>query len=74
MLNAECLFEDEFLEYFKSLSQMEIILLSKYIEDLSLYGEYEQEWYCKFNEYILSLSEEDKIKIGKLKDSINLKI
>lgn len=74
MLNAEFLFEDEFLEYFKSLSQMEIILLSKYIEDLSLDGEYEKEWYFKFNEYILSLSEEDKIKIGKLKDSINLKI
>lgn len=29
MLNADCLFEDEYIMYFKSLSKIEIMLLSK---------------------------------------------
>ena len=63
MLDAECLFEDEYIMYFKSLSQMEIILLSKYISDLSLENEYEKEWYFEFNKYISSLSEEEQVTI-----------
>lgn len=72
MLNAECLFKDEFLEYFKILSKMEIILLSKYIEDLNLDNEYNKEWYFDFNAYISSLSKEEQIKIKKLKERILL--
>jgi len=71
MLNAECLFEDEYIMYFKSLSQMEIILLSKYMSDLSLENEYEKEWYFEFNKYISSLSEEEQITIKKLKEKIH---
>ena len=72
MLDAECLFEDEYLMCFKSLSQMEIILLSKYVSDISLESEYEKEWYVEFIKYISSLSEEEQVTIRKLKDRIQL--
>jgi hypothetical protein len=72
MLDAECLFEDEYIMYFKSLSQMEIILLSKYVSDLSSENEYEKEWYFEFNKYISSLSEKEQVKIRKLKERIQL--
>ncbi len=42
MLNADCLFGDEYIAFFKSLSKMEIVLLSKYISDLSFEYEYEK--------------------------------
>ena len=35
MLNAECLFEGEYIALFKSLSKIELILLTKHISDLS---------------------------------------
>ena len=72
MLDAECLFEDEYIMYFKSLSQMEIILLSKYVYDLSLENEHEKEWYFEFNKHISSLSEEEQVAIRKLKERIQL--
>jgi hypothetical protein len=72
MLNADCLFEDEYIMYFKSLSKMEITLLSKYIYELSFENEYEKEWYYEFNKYILGLSEEEQIAIGELKERIQL--
>jgi hypothetical protein len=72
MLDAECLFKDEYIMYFMSLSQMEVILLSKYVSDLSSENEYEKEWYFEFNKYISSLSEEEQETINKLKDRIEL--
>lgn len=72
ILDSECLFGNEFLVYFKSLSQMEIILLSKYVSDISLVNEYEKEWYFKFNEYISNLNKEEQVKIEKLKEKILL--
>ena len=72
MLEAECLFEDEYVVYFKSLSQMEIVLLSKYVSDLNLESEYENEWCLKFNNYISSLREEEQVTIQKYKEIIQL--
>lgn len=72
MLDAECLFQDEYIMYFKSLSQMEIILLSRYISNLNLEDQYEKEWYFEFNKYISSLSEEEQVTIIKLKERIEL--
>ncbi|MFD3158825.1 DUF6179 domain-containing protein (plasmid) [Haloimpatiens sp. FM7330] len=68
MLNADCLFENEYIIYFKSLSRMEIILLSKYISE----NEYEKDLYSKFNKYILSLSKEEQLAISNLKEKIQL--
>jgi len=72
MLGAECLFEDEYLIYFKSLEQMEIILLSKYLSDLSLENEYEKEWHFEFNKYFSSLNEEKQVTIKKLGERIQV--
>ncbi|EPY6470554.1 DUF6179 domain-containing protein [Clostridium sporogenes] len=70
MLNADCLFGDEYITLFKSLSKMEIVLLSKYISDLSF--EDEKDLYVEFNKYILSLRKEEQREINELKDRINL--
>lgn len=72
MLSAECLFGDEYNMYFKSLSQTEIVLLSKYISDLSFEGEYEKEWYFQFNNYLASFSEKERLAIRKFKERIEL--
>lgn len=72
ILNAECLFEDEFMQLFKSLSKPHIILLAKHISDFGFNNEYEKEWYHEFKKYLLSLSEEDQKNIGKIKDKINI--
>ncbi|MCW6064514.1 DUF6179 domain-containing protein [Clostridium sporogenes] len=72
MLNAECLFGDEYITFLRSLSKMEIVLLSKYISDLSFEYEYERDSYVQFNKYILSLSKEEQREISELKERINL--
>lgn len=72
MLNAECLFGDEFMSLFKSISKAHIILLAKHISDFSFNNEYEKEWYHEFKKYLLSLSEEDQKNIGQIKEKINI--
>ena len=72
MLSADCLFENEYITYFKSLSKMEIALLSKNIYELSFQEEDKKQWYYEFNKYILSLSEEEQIAIRELKERIQL--
>jgi hypothetical protein len=72
MLDADCLFEDEYIMYFKSLSQTEVVLLSKYLSELSFENEYEKEWYFEFNKYILSLRKEEQTAITELKERIEL--
>lgn len=72
ILEAECLFDDEFDELFKNLSKTEIILLSKHISDLNLGNEYNKEWYFEFNKYISSLSNEEQIAINNIKNKVEL--
>lgn len=72
MLNADCLFEDEYIMYFKSLSKVEIILLSKYISKLSFENEDEKDLYFQFNKYILNLSEKEQTAISEIKERIQL--
>lgn len=66
MLNADCLFEGEYIKYFKSLSQIEIALLDRYMQGLS----FENAWHYEFNKYVFSLSEKDQTLIRKLKEKI----
>jgi hypothetical protein len=72
MLNAECLFENEFILLFKSLSKTYIILLAKHISDFSFNNDYEKEWYYEFKKYLLSLSKEDQMNIEKIKVKLNI--
>jgi hypothetical protein len=70
MLSADCLFKNEYISYFKSLSKMEITLLSKYVYELSFQEEDKKQWHYEFNKHILSLSEEEQIAIRELKERI----
>lgn len=72
MLNAECLFEGEYIALFKSLSKIELILLTKHISDLNFDREYAEEWYYEFKNYILSLDEKDQESIGEFKERIKV--
>ncbi|RII32940.1 hypothetical protein D2A34_19075 [Clostridium chromiireducens] len=72
MLNAECLFEDEYTALFKSLSKIELILLTKHISDSNFDREYIEEWYYEFKNYILSLDEKDQESIGEYKERIRV--
>lgn len=68
MLDAECIFDDEYKEFFMSLSKMNIVLLLKYIDE---YGT-DEEWHEQFYEFIKYMSEEDKSYICKIKEKIIL--
>lgn len=70
ILGADCLFEEEYIVCFKNLSKIQIVLLSRYIDDTSFEDEYEKEWYNKFNEYIIGLSEKEQKLINELKERI----
>ncbi|OPJ55666.1 DUF6179 domain-containing protein [Clostridium chromiireducens] len=72
ILNAECLFEGEHIALFKSLSKIELILLTKHISDSNFDREYIEEWYYEFKNYILSLDEKDQESIGEYKERIRV--
>ena len=72
MLDSECLFDDEYEKYFKSLSQFEIILIFKYIQDLSLDNIYSKDWYLSFNQYISQLDIKEQVNIKMISENIIL--
>lgn len=72
MLDSECLFGDEYEKYYMSLSQFEIILIFKYISDLSLDSIYIDEWYLSFNKYISKLSEKHQNSIKRIAERVLL--
>ena len=68
MLESECLFDDEFSEFFLRLPKMQIILLLKYIDE---YGQ-NREWHEKFFEFVNNLPEEDINYINSIKEQLRL--
>ncbi|MBE6052821.1 MAG: hypothetical protein E7212_02750 [Clostridium sartagoforme] len=70
MLDSECLFNEEFNIYFESLSQFEIVLIFKYISDLSLDNTYDRDWYIKFNNYMSKLTEEEQSIIKEISEKV----
>lgn len=53
---------------FRRLPKMQIVLLSKYIDEYN----FRQDWHDKFNEYLNNLNEEEKMNINKIKARIIL--
>ncbi|OOM81860.1 hypothetical protein CLPUN_07220 [Clostridium puniceum] len=72
ILEADCLYGNEFYDLFKSLSQLEIALLLKNLPNLNFESDYKKEWHLKFSKYFSALSEEDKKVIRKLEEQIKL--
>lgn len=70
MLNSEVFYDNEYLIYFKSLSSMEVAILLRYIDYYNIDNRYEKEWYYKFNEYINTLDEKNKMILNKMKEKI----
>ena len=68
VLDSECLFDDEYVVYFNSLNNMEIIMLSKYID---VYG-LEREWHDYFKAYLDEFSSEERENMVKIKERIIL--
>ena len=84
MLNSDCLFDDEYMELFKSLTDIEISILGRFVfneecrmnilklKDV-IYSEFniKNEWEYYYIEFIKSL---DIDKIISIEDSINYKM
>lgn len=68
VLDSECLFDDEYVVYFNSLNNMQIILLSKYIDVYAL----EREWHDYFEIYLDKFSSEERKNMDKIKERIVL--
>ena len=67
MLDAQCLFDEEYLCYFKTLSEVELVLLIK-----SVYEDSDKEWYMALRELFLSFDKEKLERLDKIKDNIEL--
>lgn len=77
ILEANCIFDDEFFYIFQSFEDMELSLLYKKVpEDLShLYlhlTENERLWYERFNHFINDMDADKKEQIEKLSHQINI--
>lgn len=74
MLEAECIFADEYYYYFQSINEIQITLLWKYVKEKDLENESDEEWCRYLNNYIFSLSKktQDNIKeaMRKIKFSV----
>ena len=67
MLEAECLFYDEYKMYFKTLSDIEIALLMK-----NAYEDSDKVWVKELKEFVHSLGREKVMEIERIKDEIQL--
>ena len=67
MLEAECLFCDEYKMYFKTLSDIEIALFMK-----NAYEDSDKVWVKELKKFLHSLSRERVIEIERIKDKIEL--
>lgn len=68
ILDADCLFDDEYAQFFSKLPKMQIILLLKYI------GEYgcDKPWHKEFSRFIKCMTKDDIAQINSVKEKINL--
>lgn len=69
LLDSECFFNNEYIVYFNSLNNMQVIMLSKYIEEYGL----KREWHEYLYEYFNSFNSEEKEKITRIKKKIFFK-
>ena len=70
MLESECLFDDEYYIYFKSMTEIHLILLYKYMFEKYFEDECDIEWCCHLKKYILSLSKEKQKNIKDISGKI----
>lgn len=59
MLESECLFEKEYIHYFKSMSEIEMMLLYKYVED----DDSNKEWCGYYRKFLSNLTSTEKGKV-----------
>lgn len=72
MLEADCLFESEYDEYFKTLSEIEFVLLFKHMKDFDLLNICEKEWQYKFKKYLSNLNIEKYNLIVKYSEKVKI--
>ena len=72
MLEADCLFESEYDEYFKTLSEIEVVLLFKHMKDFDLLNICEKEWQYKFKKYLSNLNIEKYNLIVKYSEKVKI--
>jgi hypothetical protein len=77
ILSADCIFDDEFIYFFKALEDFEIALLLKYLPNSEVeatdYGtEAEREWHEKLNIYLDSLEYTKKEELIRMSQEIEI--
>jgi hypothetical protein len=77
VFSADCIFDDEFTDIFKTLSDFEIALLMKHISNETGWGtdygtESEKEWQEKFKKYFEALNDKKKMEIIRISYDIEI--
>ncbi len=75
VFSADCLFEEEFIDVFKALEDLEIALLVKHVSDEVSWGtdydtENEKEWHNKLRFYLETLDKEKRSEIIRMSEEI----
>ncbi|MEW9094601.1 MAG: DUF6179 domain-containing protein [Clostridiaceae bacterium] len=77
VFSSDCIFDDEFIDIFKTLDDFEVALLIKSISNNkaldNYYGtESEKEWHEKFNKYLESFDDMKKGELIRISQGINM--
>lgn len=72
MLEAECLFGNEYDIFFKSISDFERVLLLKHMQDYDLWDSCQKEWQELFKKYLCSLTIDEYNSILKSTEKIRI--
>ncbi|WP_035284150.1 DUF6179 domain-containing protein [Clostridium sp. Maddingley MBC34-26] len=77
ILGADCIFGDEFIVIFRTLNELEITLLLKYLSnnlntEIDYGTESEKEWKEEFKKYLNSFDETQKIKLIRAAEGISI--
>ncbi|WP_294404745.1 DUF6179 domain-containing protein [uncultured Clostridium sp.] len=72
MLEADCLFGNEYHIFFKSISDFEKVLLLKHMQDFDLWDSCHKEWQEQFKKYLYNLTSEEYNSILKSVEKVRI--
>ena len=72
IMEADCIFENEFNIFFTNLPEVQTILLCRHMSDFDLWNNSEKKWQEEFKRYMLSLDKQKFNQIFSVAEKVNI--
>lgn len=72
IMEADCIFENEFNIFFTNLPEVQTILLCRHMSDFDLWNNSEKKWQEEFKRYMLSLDKQKFNQIFSMAEKVNI--